>query len=113
MTVAACQRHLTIPPGDRLHSSRLHAHMRALQFGAPAPLAPGAGVAELAAGVQALLDILVANGFAIKVRVVPWCVAPCRYAVGISWWGEHAHGRKPAVAHPVARCAWTHAHSLH
>ena len=38
-------------------------------FGAPAPTVAGRPVAEVAANVQRILDIMVDRGYALKVRV--------------------------------------------
>ncbi len=42
-----------------------------VQFGAPPPLPPGADLAALTSAVQRILDIMVENGYALKVRGVP------------------------------------------
>ncbi|EFN55426.1 hypothetical protein CHLNCDRAFT_134590 [Chlorella variabilis] len=44
---------------------------RGEQFGGPPPCAPGASSQELLAGVQRLLDIFVAKGFALKATLTP------------------------------------------
>jgi hypothetical protein len=43
--------------------------VQGVRFGAPAPAPAHAPIAELAQAAQALLDVFVANGYALKARV--------------------------------------------
>ncbi|GFR46801.1 hypothetical protein Agub_g8433, partial [Astrephomene gubernaculifera] len=54
--------------GDRIYSY-LKDGFRGTQFGAPAPLLPGASLESLAAAAQQLLDIMADNGYALKAQV--------------------------------------------
>ncbi|KAI7836094.1 hypothetical protein COHA_010022 [Chlorella ohadii] len=56
--------------GDRLYHGLVEG-FRGVQYGGPAPAKPGASMEELLAGVQQILDIYVANGYALKASVTP------------------------------------------
>lgn len=60
--------HVCTRAGDLIYAG-LSQGFRGEAFGGPQPCPPGASLAQLAAGVQALLDVMVAQGYALNAAV--------------------------------------------